>query len=256
MSDDFEDLIEELLDASLLSPLEKGEIRRELESHFYEEVNELQLKGWSNEKIKKYIRERFGSPEQIGKTFWTVYSNKTPFFIFYSSLLSMFTWIKSHPTRALSLALLAVFLYGNYSTLDWYFVYKNQGAQMMGSAIDMNIYDPSKSYVQREDGTYQDVGGVLLFPPLSEGEVSSPTYTQEEEKALEQKTFNADLDEDGKLTIREANVYQVITQIGNLEAAGVVMGDQSLILFFHLLLLLDAIGFTVIVCPWLSAKKA
>jgi len=68
-----QNLIKKTTDSSLLSPEEKHEIERELQSHFWEKQRDLQLLGNNEEETDAMISQSFGNPEAVGKEFFLVH---------------------------------------------------------------------------------------------------------------------------------------------------------------------------------------
>lgn len=74
-----EQLVEDVIAAiPIKKERQKLELRKELLSHFLEEKRELELQGYSQEKIFIILQDRFGNTQQIAKQLFVVHSmNKT-----------------------------------------------------------------------------------------------------------------------------------------------------------------------------------
>lgn len=252
----FDDLIEELLEASRLSPLEKAEIRREMESHFYEEVKDLQLKGWSDAKIEKHIRARFGSPEAIGKSLWTVYANKNPLFIFYSLLLTMFTWIKNNPARALSIPLLIGLVSGNFLFVDT--------ARSIVNEYRCFTFEPAYGgfsevgALNPENFVFDEVRNIFVFNEENRTDENSPyaedcVYDPSIKKLdiSDPSLVDEDLDGDKTLTAKEVYLSQTVMFVsGYLDT----LSSSLYPLFIILLSLVDLVGGAVFFLCWFPAR--
>ena len=258
---EFDAVIEALLEASLLGAGEKEEIRRELQSHFYEEANDLRLQGWSDEKIKKHVLQRFGDAEQVGKQFWLLHQNKNPFLIFYSLLLTMFTWIKKHPQRALSLVLLTFTVW-----LNFIFFYRyseemelNLDRMSMPSLGVSDYYDPS-DYTKLESGVFRNETQPrtpLIPEPDFDLHQDPDSYplSNEEENSLMDQINNADLDGDGSLTIQEAHVFELLVELNNYQSDVSHSIALLTMLLKALWILVDGIALVLVLNPWLQKKR-
>jgi hypothetical protein len=75
MSDNFESLILETVEASRLPSKKKEELRKELFAHFFDEQKELQLQGYSEEKIFVKIKESFGNTQIVSKELHMIHTS-------------------------------------------------------------------------------------------------------------------------------------------------------------------------------------
>lgn len=72
MNNKLQDFIERAVFEAHISGKKQIELRNELISHIIEEERELQLQGYSEEKIITTITGQFGNPEKIGNEFFTI----------------------------------------------------------------------------------------------------------------------------------------------------------------------------------------
>jgi hypothetical protein len=72
MNSKLKQFIEQTLLSTSLPPRQQLELKKELASHIEEQEKELQLQGYSEEKIVVTITDRFGSPEKIGHEFFVI----------------------------------------------------------------------------------------------------------------------------------------------------------------------------------------
>mgnify|MGYP001562370575 FL=1 len=133
-------------------------------------------------------------------------------------------------------------IWGNYSFFDRYLALKIEVPASMDFAIDENIYT-TDHYSQNADGTFEETGPGTILDPYQDLPGDDPVFLG---------AYNADLDADGKLTIQEAHVFQVVARIGQLKHPINNITDNMLLWFGWILMIVDAIGLGFVVSPWLK----
>lgn len=245
-----EEYIVIMLRQSDLSFDDKEALRKELTSHFHEQVNQLALQGCSEARAVSFILKHFGSPELIGRELFYVHRN-----IYFHNLFTFIHFIsqimKKNSKKILSILLLLITIWANY-----YFDERVSSYTMLGDCIeDMNGFE-GQGRIYPEDFIFNEELGVFnqiesapdlreefhrdyLFFGISSGACQS--YGPAD------YILNVDIDHDGTLTQDEIYISRSVNQVN------IYLGTLHANLFaslFVLLILGDAIVLYLVLAAW------
>ncbi len=161
------------------------------------------------------------------------------------------------PQKVISFLVLIVLLWANYEFIDYYFIFKTQRPLLIEASIDGNYYS-TNHYTQREDGTFEEVGTAInISPEFPEGELSESEIEALNalDESIAHKIYNPDIDEDGTLTAQELHTYQIVSRAAQLQSETATSFVDLLLFFPYLLIMIDAIGLSVVMSPWLKKRN-